>query len=150
MSLKEKIDDDLKSALKSGDQFKVGVLRLINAAIHNKEIELRSKKENALLADEQIVQLLSAESKKRREAIEIYKKGNRPDLSAKEEQELVIIQTYLPEQISAEEAKKMAAAIIKKSGAKSFNEAIKAVMKELKGKTDAKPVTEFVKSQFNQ
>lgn len=148
MNLKEKISSDLKAALKAGEQFKTGVLRLLLAAIHNKEIELRSK--NASLADDQVIQLLSSESKKRREVIPIYQKGNRADLAVQEEKELAIIEVYLPKQMSIEEARQAAMNIIGKSGAKNFNEAIKAVMKELKGKADARILTEFIKSQFNQ
>ncbi|HEY4475885.1 MAG TPA: GatB/YqeY domain-containing protein [Candidatus Paceibacterota bacterium] len=142
--LKEKLSEDLKKAMKSGDQTKAGVFRMLLSAIHNKEIEARAKSGSDKLADDQIAAILGTEAKKRKEAIEIYKKGGRPELASKEEAELKIIQNYLPKQFTSEEISKFVEALIKKENFKDFGSAMKAVMKELKGKADAKTVGEIL------
>ena len=150
MSFKEQLETDLKNSLKSGDQFKVGVLRLLAAAMHNKEIENRSKTGTADLSAEQIIQLLSTEAKKRHEAMEIFGTGKRQDLQDKERRELEIIQGYLPKQLSREETEKLVHEIVKRAGAQEFGQTMKMVMKELRGKVDAKFVGAVVKKLLSQ
>ncbi|MEK7657873.1 MAG: GatB/YqeY domain-containing protein [Patescibacteria group bacterium] len=150
--LKQTISDDLKNALKSGDSFKVGILRLLLSALHNKEIEKRGKGEKSELSEEEIIEVLMKESKKRKEAIEIYSKGGRQDLAAQEAKESEIIKIYLPEQLSEAEVEKMALKAIEKIGAKNqkdFGKAMAEAMKELKGKTDASKVSEIIKKKLN-
>ena len=146
MGLKEKISEDLKQSLKSGNQFRVGVLRMLSAAIHNKEIEVRAKNSN--LTDEQIVQILGTEAKKRREAAELFNSGNRPDLGEKEKLELEIVLEYLPKQMNETDTRKAVTEIIVREKSASFAVAMKAVMKELKGKADAKLISEIIKDKF--
>ena len=148
MFLKEQIVSDLKVALKSGAQFKTGVLRLLIAALHNREIDKHSKGLGDALIDEEALQVLASEAKKRKESIEIFSKGERPDLAAKEEQELEIIKNYLPKQLNSEEVEKAVEEIIDRSGAKDFGQAMKAVMQELRGKADAQGVSELVKKKL--
>lgn len=149
--LHQKLTDDLKDAMKSGDNFRVGVLRMVLSALHNKEIEKKSKGGEAILSDDEIADVLFKESKKRKEAAEIYSKAGRSDLFEKETGELEIIQKYLPERLSEEEIEKIVKTVIEKVGAKGANDFGKVMaeaMKELKGKADASLVSEIIKKRF--
>ena len=158
MSLKEKLTEDSKEALKSGDSFRTGVLRMLLSALHNKEIEKKGKGREPILSDDEVVDVLSKESKKRKEAGEIYLKAGRSDLSEKEAKELEIIKRYLPEQLGEEEIEKAVKAAIEKIGAKDvsarggsalggkdFGKVMAEAMKELKGKADASSVSQTVR-----
>ncbi len=151
MSLKKIISDDLKNALKSGDSFKTGTLRLLLSALHNKEIEKRSKSGESELSGEETIEVLMKESKKRKEAAEIYSKGGRQDLADKENKEAEIIKIYLPEQLSEAEIEKITLKAIEKTGVKTvkdFGRAMAEAMKELKGKADALKVSEIIKKKL--
>lgn len=146
--LKEKISSDLKESLKTGDSFRSGVLRMIISVFQNKEIEKRGAGKPAELTEEEVVEILIREAKKRKEAAEIYAKGGRDDLSQKEIREIELIKKYLPEQLSEQEIEKIVKATIEKIGAKDikeFGRAMAEAMKELKGKADAKLVSDMVK-----
>ena len=148
----QKITDDIKIALKSGDSFLVGTLRLINAAVKNKEIEKRFKSGEIVLSEDEITDLLSKEAKKRKEAMEIYKTAGRNDLFEKEEKEFKIIEKYLPEQLSEKEIEKIISKAIDKTGAKDIKEMGRVMgeaMKELKSKADAKMVGEIIKKKLS-
>lgn len=152
MSLKQTISDDLKNALKSGDSFKVGILRLLLSALYNKEIEKRGKGEKSELSEEEVIEVLMKESKKRKEAIEIYSKAGRQDLAVQEAKESEIIKIYLPEQLSEAEVEKITLKAIEKIGAKNqkdFGKAMAEAMKELKGKADALKVSEIIKKKLS-
>lgn len=152
MVLKGKLAEDLKRAMKFGDADRVGLLRLLQSAIHNKEIEKRTREKvskDVELTDEELLQLLQTEVKKRWEAIEIFKKGGREDLASKEEKEAAIIMEYLPKQMSAEETETAVSRILKDSGAKDFGSAMKMVMAELRGKADAKAIAEIIKRSLS-
>ncbi|MEK7568343.1 MAG: GatB/YqeY domain-containing protein [Patescibacteria group bacterium] len=143
-----KIKEDLKNALKSGDDFTVGVLRFILSSVHNKEIEKRSGGGEPALSEEETIDVFMKEVKKRKEAAEIFLKGGRDDLASKELKESEIIQKYLPEQLSEEEVVKIAATAVERVGAKDvkdFGRVMAEAMKELKGRADAKTVSEAVK-----
>lgn len=151
MSLKQTISDDLKNALKSGDSFKTGTFRLLLSVLHNKEIEKRGKSGESELSGEEIIEVLIKESKKRKEAAEIYLKGGRQDLADKETKEAEIIKVYLPEQLSEAEIEKIALKTIEKIGAKNqkdFGRTMAEAMKELKGKADASKVGEIIKKKL--
>ncbi|KKU77405.1 MAG: GatB/YqeY domain-containing protein, partial [Candidatus Giovannonibacteria bacterium GW2011_GWB1_47_6b] len=90
--LREKLAEDLKTAMKSADPKTVGVLRLLISAINNKAIEKRTKTGSDVLTDDEVLQTLNGEAKKRKESVEIFIKGNRADLAEKEKGELEIIQ----------------------------------------------------------
>jgi uncharacterized protein YqeY len=150
--LHQKITEDLKTAMKAGKEFKVGVLRFLLSSLHNKEIEKKSKGLEPTLSDEEIIEILSREAKKRKEAIEMYTEGGRNDLVEKEEKELEIIKQYLPEQLSEEEIEKIVVATIEKIGVKdikALGRVMGEVMKELKGKADASLVSEIVKKRLS-
>ena len=148
MSLTERLARDLKAALKSGDRFRTDVLRFITSSLHNRSIEKRSKGKEEALTDEEVLHVLGAEAKKRREAAEAFKKGDRAELAKKEEQELALIREYLPLQMSAADSERAVAAILEKSGARDFASGMKAVMAELKGKADARLVSELVRAKL--
>ena len=163
--LHQKISDNLKEAMKAGQEFEVGVFRMLLSALHNKEIEKKGKGLEPALSDEDAIEVLSKEAKKRKEAIEAYTKGNRDDLVQKETEELEIIKKYLPEQLNREEVERIVTAVIEKLGAKprnvhrdalrgkeikDFGRVMAEAMKELKGKADASLVSELVKNNLAQ
>jgi len=149
--LYQKIKEDLNEALKSGDTLRISVLRMVLSSLHNKEIEKKGKNQNPELTEEEIIEVLKREVKKRKEAIETYLKGNRNDLADKEKKELEIIIAYLPKQLSEEEIKKIVQEAIQKLGAQSekdFGKVMGFLMKELKGKADAGLVSQIVKESL--
>lgn len=145
MILGTKISDDLKNAMKSGDREKVGVLRLLQSVLHNKAI---AKGKDAELTEEETLAAVLGEAKKRQESIKLFEQGGRQDLAEKESKELAIIRQYLPEQMSREETAKAVEEILAKNPAGNFGEAMKAVMKELRGKADSAVISEIIKSKF--
>ncbi len=143
MTLKEKINEDLKTAMKSGDKLRLATIRSIRALILEHEKSGKDKE----LSPEDELNLLTAASKKRKESIDQFRKGGREDLAVKEEQELAIIEEYLPKQLSREEVCKEVERIAAEIGASTkadFPKLMPAAIKELKGKTDGKVVKECV------
>ena len=140
--LKQKLTDDLKQAMKSGDTGKRSVIRLAMAAISNTEIARR-----AALSDADILGIIAKEAKHRQESIEAFKQGNRPDLVAQEEAELAILQEYLPQQMAREEVVATARRIIQEVGAQGPRDKGKVMPKiiaELKGRADGREINEIV------
>ncbi len=162
MSLKTKINQDIKEAMQSKDQIKVSVLRMLNAAVFNKEKEKRAKlaKENketdkldelSKLTDEEIQEVISSEVKKRKESIDQYGKGGRQDLADKEKKELGILMAYLPEQMSGDEIRKIVKEKIKEigvSGPQETGKLMGAIMPQLKGKADGNLVSKIVQEEL--
>ena len=142
MSLAQKINTALKTAMRERDKDKVAALRLILAVVHNQEI---AKK--APLTDEEMIALLKTEAKKRQEALEIYLKNERQELAQKEAFELKLIKTFLPEQLSADKIKELVGQM-KAEGElpANFGEAMKQVMAKLKGRADGGAVAQAVKA----
>ena len=134
MSLRAKINDDLKAAMKAGDKRKVSALRLMNAAIKDKDINSRTDGHDSLLtADPGLIDLFAKMVKQRQESLEIYEKAGRDELATQEREEIQIIQGYMPKQLSDEEVKSVIAAVIKDVGATSVKDMGK-VMGALKAK----------------
>ena len=131
MSLRESIESDYKTALKSKDKNKISTYRLILSGIKDLDINNRSGAEKKETDDEDIKKLLKKMIKQRSESIELYKKNNRKDLQDIEEQEVETISQYLPKQISVEDTKKICEEVIKSTGANSIKDMGK-VMGELK------------------
>jgi uncharacterized protein YqeY len=113
--LREKINDGMKNAMKSGDKLRVSTLRLVNAAIKNAEIEARTASRQ--FSDDDLLGLLQKMIKQRQESVELYDKGGRKELADQERGEIRIIQEFLPQQMSEAEAKAAIAAVIKQEGA---------------------------------
>jgi uncharacterized protein YqeY len=149
MALSEKINDDLKAAMKSGDSIKLNTIRSIRSRI----IELSKRGTGSSITIEDELTILLSETKKRKEALEMYQKAGRTDLADQEQRELEIINEYLPKQMSKEEAEDIVKKIIQEVGAvsaKDFGKVMPAAMKELKGKIDGKVVQEVVKQQLGE
>jgi len=144
MSLQEKISEDLSKAMKSGDKTRVETLRMIRAQL----IEYSKRGADHNITPEDEISILTSAAKKRKEAIEEFKKANRLEMVEKEENELKIIQEYLPKQLTEEEVKEIIKKYISETGAsgqKDFGKVMPLVMKELKGKADGKLVQNLVK-----
>lgn len=131
MSLQEKIVADATAAAKGADELRRDTLRLLLAALHNREIEKRSKEGNSrageVLTEEEMVAVLEREAKKRKEAAEFFEKGNRPELAAKERTELTLIETYLPAALPEEKMNKLIDEALRVSGAVGAKEMGKAI-----------------------
>ncbi len=143
MDLKEKITEDMKSAMKSGDKIRLETVRSVRALI----LEFEKSGSGKQLNPEEEIKLLSTAVKKRKEAIEQYTNAGRKDLSDKEQKELDILMEYMPKQLDTTEILKEIAKIASDIGAKSkvdFPKLMPAVMKELKGKADGKIVKQEV------
>lgn len=143
MSLLDTLSQDLKEALKARNEIKLSTLRMIKASLKNKEIE-----KMAALSDDDIVAALSTMAKQRRESIEQYTAAGRLELASREEQELFIIQSYLPKQLSPEELDAVIRAAIQESGAVSpsdMGKVMKVLMPRVKGVADGKLVNQRVK-----
>ena len=131
MSIKEKINNEYKTALKTKDKNKISTYRLILSGIKDLDISNRSGPNKKETDDEDIKKLLKKMIKQRNESVEIYKKNKREDLLKIEQGEIDLLSTYLPEQLSEEETKKICSEIISKVGAQSIKDMGK-VMGELK------------------
>ncbi len=144
MSIKERLQQDLKESLKKKDTIRLNTIRSIINAIKNKEIDLRKE-----VTEEEIYAILNSLAKQRRESIEQYEKGGRQDLVDQEKRELEIILEYLPEQLSEKEIEKIVKETIEEVGASSMKDlgkVMKAVMPKVKGRADGKKVNEIVRS----
>ena len=143
MVLKEKINEDLKYAMKSGDKLRLETIRSIRALI----LEFEKSGTGKELNNEEEIKLLSSAAKKRKDSIEQYRNAGREDLASKEEKELNIIQEYLPEQLTGEEVLNEVTKVAENIGASSkedFSKLMPQVMKLLKGKADGKIVKSVV------
>src|SRR3989338_37466 len=116
MSLKEKINEDIRSALKAGDSERVSVLRMLSASIKNREIQLLKK--DSGLSDAEIIEVTKAEAKKRRDSAREFEKANRPELKEKEEKEAEILKAYLPAELADAEIERILKDGIRETGAK--------------------------------
>lgn len=136
MTLKEKISEDIKNAMKQKEELKLSVLRMLTAAMHNRSIEKRSKGAGEELTEEEIVAAIRAEAKKRKDAVIEFEKGGRKDLAEKEAAELVILETYLPAEMADEDLEKIVKEVVGSMGEvtqKDFGRAMSEVMKRVKG-----------------
>ena len=131
MTIKEKINDEYKTALKSKDKNKISTYRLILSGIKDLDISNRSGPNKKETDDEDVKKLLKKMIKQRNESVEIYKKNKRDDLLKIEQGEIDLLSTYLPKQLSEEETKKICSEIITKVGAQNIKDMGK-VMGELK------------------
>ncbi|RJQ23156.1 MAG: GatB/YqeY domain-containing protein [Nitrospiraceae bacterium] len=148
MHISEQLSDDFKTALKSGDKNKLSILRMVKAAVKNREIEKSSP-----LDDEEIYGILRSFVKRAHESIEQFSKAGRQELADKEKEELAIIQNYLPRQLGETEIGKIVEDVIGEIGAtgpKDIGRVMKAVMSKTKGLADGKIVNELVKQTLER
>ena len=146
MSLKETLNNDIKSAMKTKDKETLAVLRMIKTAVQAVEID----KKEELNAEEELT-ILAREAKQRRESLAEFVKAGRDELVSKTEAEIEIVERYLPKQLSVEEVKEVIATVAEKIGAttqKEFGKLMGAVMQELKGKADGNVIKEQVKAHL--
>src|SRR5437660_12801608 len=147
MTLKDKIISDMTAAMKAQDAARTSTLRMVKAAITNRE-----KEGGGEISDEDVLKLLRSQVKQRRDSVEQYEKGGRPELAAKEQAEIAIIEAYLPQAASAEEIEQAVKAAIAETGASSMKDmgaVMKAAMSKLAGKSaDGKMVSETVKAKL--
>ena len=122
MSLREKINQQFNAALKNKDKTLVSTLRLILAAIKERDIANRSGEKKGESKDQEIIKVLQKMKKQRQDSADLYKKGGREELLKTEEEEIEIINTFLPKQLSEEETKKICEEIIKSIGASSIKD----------------------------
>ncbi len=142
VDLRQKLSDDLKQAMRGGDAVRRSVIRLVMAAVKNAEIARQADSD-----DTDILGIIAKEVRQRRESIEAFKQGNRPDLVAQEEAELAILQEYLPEQMSREEIVEAAHRVIEEVGAQGPGDKGKVMPKliaQIKGKADGREINTVV------
>jgi uncharacterized protein YqeY len=144
MGLRETIDNDIKNAMKSGAKDKVSALRMLVAALNNKQIDKR-----APLTDTEVMDTVRSLIKQRRDSIEQFAKGGRQDLVDKETAEVAVLEVYLPQQLGREEVELMVRDAIAQTGAqgaKDMGKVMKALMPVVAGRADNKLLSELVKN----
>lgn len=144
MAIKERIQEDLKNAMKSGDTAKRDALRVIASAIKQVEVDSRE-----VLTEDDVLGILTGEIKRRRDSISEATKAGRTDIADKEQYEVTLIETYLPQQLTREELEAEVRKAISESGAKTAKEmgnVMKVLMPRVKGRADGKLVNEVVKA----
>jgi len=143
MNLNQRLETDMRSALKAGDSLRLSVLRMALSPIKMLAIEKNLKE----VSDGEVVSILQRQIKQRRESISQFNKGNRPDLAEKETKELAILEAYMPKQLTDDELMEIVKLAISESGAVSradMGKVMKLVMEKAKGKADGKIVNQFV------
>lgn len=147
MTLKNRIQEDMKSAMKAGDRARVGVLRMLMAAIKQQEVDTRSDTD-----DDAVISILTRMVKQRRDSVAQFRDGNRDDLAQAEEAEIVVLESYLPEQMADEEIDALVDRAIDETGAKSMRD-MGAVMARLRpqvaGRADLGAVSGRVKARLS-
>ena len=152
MSLKDRIGEDIKAAMKAKDKIRLETVRSVKKALLDKEVSVRPSGQDSL-TDEQEIELLVQLAKQRRDSIAQYQQAGRTDLVDQETQELLILEEYLPRQLSEAEVGQAIEAIIAQVGAtstKDLGKVMGAAMQQLKGKADGKQVQELVKAKLSQ
>jgi uncharacterized protein YqeY len=147
VSVKEQLDQELKSAMREKDALKLSVIRMLKSAVKYREIELMKPLDEA-----GVLAVISSEIKRRRDSVEQYTAGNRADLADKETAELKVLQAWLPAQLGPEELQQLVEAAVQKSGAqgpKDMGAVMKLLMPETQGKADGKVVSDMVKARLS-
>lgn len=147
MALKERLDADLKAAMREKDALKLSVVRMLKSAVKYREIELMKP-----LDDAGVQGVIASEIKRRRDSVEQYKAGGRQDLADKEDAEIRILQAWLPEQLSEDELRAKVDEVIRKVGAqgpKDMGAVMKALLPEVQGRAEGKAVSDLVKARLS-
>jgi len=146
MALRERLDEDLKSAMRARDSLRMNTIRGLKSAVKYREIELMKP-----LDDAGILGVAATEIKRRRDSVDQYRAGNRPDLADKEEAEIRLLQDYLPQPLAAAELEAKVDEVIARVGAKGpkdMGAVMKALLPEVQGRADGKVVSELVKQRL--
>ncbi|MFY0565520.1 GatB/YqeY domain-containing protein [Archangium lansingense] len=149
-TVRERIDADLKDAMRSKNELNTSVLRMLKSAIKYKEVEPGA---TGPLDEASILQVIGTLIKQRRDSIEQFKSGGRPDLAEKEEQEISVLQNYLPKQLTPDELRAEVQAAITQAGAKSAKDmgaVMKVVTPKLQGRAEGRAISEEVKNQLSK
>ena len=144
--LREKIATDMRDAMKAREQARVATLRMLMAAVKNTEVEKLHE-----LSDDEVLEVVAREAKRRKESIDAFEKGDRSDLVEKETAELNVLEAYLPAKLSDEELAGLVDQAITETGAttpKQMGEVMKALMPEIRGRADGAQVSALVKSKL--
>jgi uncharacterized protein YqeY len=146
-SLKEQIEADLKDAMRKKEELRTSVLRMLKSAVKYKEVEPGASQ----LDDAGVLQVIGSLIKQRRDSVDQFKAGNRPELAQKEEQEIALLQAYLPAQLSSADLEKevvQAIAQVGAKGPKDMGAVMKALLPKVQGKAEGKVISETVKAQL--
>lgn len=146
-SLIERLKNDIKNSQKTGDGARLNVLRMLSAQIHNREIEKFGGGDKNSLTDEEIIQVIQKEVKKRKEAVELFIKGGRKDIAEKEEKEIAVLNDYLPPAATRTEMERAVEEAIKE-GAKDMGSIMKNAGAKLSGRADGKELSQIVKQKL--
>lgn len=148
MSLQTQLNDAMKEAMKAKDSLRLNAIRLIKTAVKNREIEARQE-----LGDQDVIAVLSSLVKQRKESAQVYREGGRPELAQKEEQELAVIQGFLPEQLDEAGINAVIEAAVAETAAasmKDMGKVMKIVSAKTLGRADGKLVSELVKARLSR
>jgi uncharacterized protein len=144
--LRDRIADDMRASMKAREQTRVSTLRMLMAAMKNTQVEKGHE-----LDDDEVVDVIAREAKRRRESMEAFEKGGRAELVEKEGAELAVLETYLPERLSEEELAALVDEAIAETGAtspKEMGQVMKAVMPKVKGRADGSAVSAVVRARL--
>jgi len=144
--LRDSIANEMREAMKAREPVRVGALRMLMAAVKNTEVEKLHE-----LSDDEVLEVIAREAKRRRESIEAFEKGGRTDLVDKESGELTVLEAYLPEKLSDDELASLVDQAIAETGAstpKQMGEVMKALMPKLRGRADGAQVSAMVKARL--
>lgn len=147
MGLEERLIEEMKQAMRSGDKLRLSTIRMIRAALKNKEIEVRKK-----LDEEEIFRVIQGMLRRGEESVEQFRTGGRMDLVEKETKEMEILKSFLPQSLSQEEILKVIDQSIQEiqaSSLKDLGKVMKSVMSKLGGKADGKLVNQWVKERLS-
>jgi len=147
MSLRDRLIEEMKGAMKSHDDLRLSTIRLIRSAIKNREIELRREFE-----DSEIIEVIASMIKQRRESIRLFQEGGRIDLVEKEEKELAMLLGFLPPQLEHAEIEDLVLKAIAECGAqgsKDLGKVMKALASQVSGRADGKVVAELVREKLS-
>ncbi len=154
MNVRERLVADLKSAMKDKQPERVGCIRMLRSKLQERELALRAKHgKDYELTDEEAQSAIATYAKQRKDSIESYAAGGRDDLAERERAELVIVQSYLPEELSEQELRDLLVAAVSESGAtsaKDMGAVMKLAMPKVRGRADGKRVSAMVKSLLEQ
>ncbi|MDK2847862.1 MAG: uncharacterized protein PWP34_1215 [Desulfuromonadales bacterium] len=148
MSLKQQLNDAMKAAMKAKDSLRLTTVRMVLAAIKNREIEQHSE-----LGDDDVIGVLSSLVKQRKESVALYREGDRNELAEKEEAELAILQEFLPTPLSREEIAALIEAAVTETGAsdpRDMGRVMKIVSAQTRGRADGKEVSNMVRERLNR
>ena len=149
MTLQERVDSDLKDAMRAKDAARLGVLRMLKSALKYSAIEKSGAE--AQLDDAEVAQVIRKQVKQRRDSIESFEKGGRPELATKEKDELAILQAYLPQGLNADELAKIVGETISELGATSraqMGAVMKSLQEKVAGRADGKALSQEVQRQL--